>query len=276
MKSLRYIPLLLAACVGLVWADTQSDIDDLKSEKAALQSELKKLDVRVTQTDSISKEEARRFTVTSQRQTEDLERRKADLDTIQVKIAAVAKDLQTEKNQQSSSLISVENAKAFRTGLAKSLGAHCLTLENLMKTSLPWDLEIRLERVQSLRRDLENGSAPVEEGLSRLRALYQEEIRFGDEVVVINRPMIRKDGETINARVLRIGNQWMVYSDEENTKFGVLVRNRSPKGDISYTWKEDLNFEERTAVKLALDVKQARKPPQMVRLPLSLSIAEVK
>ena len=39
-----------------------------------------------------------------------------------------------------------------------------------------------------------------------------------------------------------------------------------------YEWNEELNLEERAAVKLAIDVKQAKKPPQIVKLPVSLSV----
>ena len=263
---------LVTLAAGLACADLQGDIEDYRNQKEALQTELKKLDVRIAQTDSIAKDEAKRFQLTQTREQNDLDRRKVELDSLEAKIASAAKDVQGEKNHQSGQQLAVENAKAFRDGITKSMVGYCQTLEALVQTSLPWDLDTRLEHVRTLRRDLENGSSSAEEGLSRLRALYTEETRFGDEVQMINHPMVRTDGETVNARILRIGNQWMVYSDEDGTKFGVLVRKLGKDGKVAYTWKEDLNFEERTAVKLGIDVKMARKPPQMVRMPLSLSI----
>jgi len=75
----------------------------------------------------------------------------------------------------------------------------------------------------------------------------------------------------VNAKVLKIGNQWMVYSDEEEKKFGVMTRTVK-NGAIHYSWKEDLNFEERDAVRTALDIKSGKKPPGLVSLPLSLTI----
>lgn len=272
MKRTFLISLGIACLTGFAFADTQSDIEDYKAQKAALQIEIKKLDVRVLQTDSIAKEEAKRYEVTRQRQKEDLERRKAELDSMQGKIAIVAKDLQAEKNRQSSYVMQAENAKSFRAGIAKSLAGHAKELEGIVSQSLPWDREMRLDRIRALRRDLENGNAAPEEGLTRLQSLYSEEIRFGDEVAIFTRPMVRNNGETINARILRIGNQWLVYTDEEEAKFGVMERKASKNGQIEFNWREELNFEERAAVKLAIDVKLARKPPQMVRLPLSLTL----
>ena len=104
-----------------------------------------------------------------------------------------------------------------------------------------------------------------------MKSLIAEETRFGDEVAIINSPLTRKNGELINAQILRIGNQWMVYSDENGTVYGALVRKNS--ATIAYEWNEDLTLAEREAVRLAIDVKLAKKPPQMVSLPISLSVA---
>ena len=144
-------------------------------------------------------------------------------------------------------------------------------LEAQVAQTLPWERESRLDRVKSLTRDIESGNASEEEAFSRLKSLVAEETKFGDEVAIINSPLTRKDGELINAAILRIGNQWMVYSDDNGTVFGTLVR-KMVDGKIVYEWNEDLNLEERAAVKLALDVKQAKKPPQVVKLPVSLSV----
>jgi prefoldin subunit 5 len=272
MNSLHIrIPLFLVLCASLAWSDLQADIEDFRNQKTALQAEIKKLDFRATQTDSIAKDEAKRFGITESRQQQDLERRKGELDALNTRIASLAKELQSEKSSQGNYSSRVEIAKSFRSSVGQKLAEHCADLEGLISHSLPWDRDIRLDRVRALRRDLENANASPEEGLTRLRAIYAEEIRFGDEVVVQNRPMIRSDGETVNARILRIGNMWIVYSDEEESKYGILVPSKNTKGIVEYTWKENLTFNERAAVKLALDVKLARKPPQMVRLPVSLS-----
>ena len=75
----------------------------------------------------------------------------------------------------------------------------------------------------------------------------------------------------MNASILRIGNQWMVYVDENGSVYGRLER-KIENGNVVYEWNENLNLEERAAVKLAIEVKQAKKPPQIVNLPVSLSV----
>lgn len=264
---------VLALCAGLACADLASDLEDYRSQKAALEADLKKLDQRIQSTDSLSRDEARRSALLQERYGADLQRRKAELDSMQVKMQRQAGELQKERNLQSSAQLSSDNAKSYRKALSQNLAGFAQLFENQVATTLPWDREDRVERIRALRRDLESGSATPEEGFSRLRALYTEEIRFGDEVAFAERPLVRKNGETVNAKVLRIGNQWMVYHDDEALRFGVLERRQGKDGKQDFVWREDLSFEERQAVKLAIDVKLARKPPQMVSLPLSLSIA---
>ena len=61
------------------------------------------------------------------------------------------------------------------------------------------------------------------------------------------------------------------YVDENGAQYGRLER-KIENGSVVYEWNENLNLEERAAVKLAIDVKQAKKPPQIVNLPVSLSV----
>ena len=125
--------------------------------------------------------------------------------------------------------------------------------------------------MRSLTRDIESGNASEEEGFSRFKAIVQQEIKFGDEVAIMNTPLTRKNGELINAQVLRVGNQWMVYSDENGTVYGNLVR-KEQRGKITYEWNENLELWEREVIRYAIDVKLAKKPPQIIAMPVTLSV----
>ena len=225
---------------GAAFADRSSEIQDLKLEKEKLNSEIQKLNRQIAATDSMLKADDSRYKTLQQRYKDDTKNRS-------------------------------ENVAAKRKALRSALSAVSRQLESQVAQTLPWERDTRLDRVKSLTRDIEGGNAGEEEAFSRLKSLIAEETRFGDEVAIINSPLTRKNGELINASILRIGNQWMVYSDENGTVFGSLVR-RMENGNVVYEWNEDLNLEERAAVKLAIDVKQAKKPPQVVKLPVSLSV----
>ncbi|MCQ2101097.1 MAG: DUF3450 domain-containing protein [Fibrobacter sp.] len=273
------ILLFTTMFVSYANADVDSDIRDMQLEKEKLNSEIAKLNSQIAATDSMLKADDKRYKTLQERYKQDKERRKSEIDSLNIKIKDVAGQLQQERNKQAHAKNRSENVKSKRKALSVALATISKRLEFQISQTLPWDRETRLDRAKSLTRDIEGGNASEEEAFSRLKALIAEETKFGDEVAIINSPLTRKNGELINAQILRIGNQWMVYADENATVFGSLVRKcggDAGKGcaSVEYEWNEDLNLEERAAVKFAIDVKQAKKPPQMVTLPVSLSIVK--
>ena len=264
--------LFLAALVMGQNNDFEQQKAALLAEKSGIEGDIKKINAQITQTDSVAKAEKKFFASQQARQKADLERRQGEIEQLNQKLSELSADMKKEKASIANSQIRVENINSTRKALSAQLLTHCRKLESFIKTGLPWDTEIRLERTSVLCQDLENGTATEEEGFARLRAIYTEEIRFGDEVQISSRAITRSNGEIINANVLRIGNQWIVYQDAAGLLYGVLNRKADKDGKYEYTWKENLSFEERQAVKTAIDVKLSRKPPQMVILPLSLSV----
>ena len=274
MNKLKLLPLALLVLVFSVsaFADRDAEIRDLKLEKDKLNSEIQKLNRQIASTDSMLKADDSRYKTLQQRYKADTERRRSEIDSLNVKIKNVASQLQEERSKQARAKNKSDNVVAKRKALRAELAGISKRLENQIAQTLPWERESRLDRAKSLTRDIESGNASEEEAFSRLKSLIAEETKFCDEVAIINSPLTRKDGELINAAILRIGNQWMVYSDDNGTVFGYLVR-KVEDGKIAYELNEELNLEERAAVKLAIDVKQAKKPPQVVKLPVSLSVA---
>lgn len=270
-KHGKLLIALVTVLTSLAFADVESDIRDLELKKEKLNSDIQKLETQISETESLVKEDDKRKVVLEERYKKDSERRKSEIDSLNAKIKSVANALQAERNAQASAKGRTENVKAKRKAMRAALAKISETFEAQVASTLPWERETRLDRVRALTRDIKSGNASEEEAFSRLKSLIAEETKFGDEVAVINAPFTRKDGELINARILRIGNQWMVYSDENGNLFGSLVR-KIENGEVVYEWNEDLNLAERAAISTALDVKQAKKPPQIVTLPISLSI----
>jgi hypothetical protein len=135
---------------------------------------------------------------------------------------------------------------------------------------MPWETAPRRDRILSLERDITAGATTPEEAFSRLAALLKEETKNGDEVSLASRPLTRQNGEVVNAQVLKIGNQAMVYVDDEGKKFGILEPRGTDSG-MAWTWREDLNLSERSAVKRAVSVKAGREAPQLAPLVVPLA-----
>ena len=273
MKRLNILPfaVLVFSLSGIAFADYESEIRDLKMQKEKLNSEIQTLNTRIAATDSMLRADISRHKLLEQRYKADSERRLAEIDSLNVKIRKVAASLQQERNKQARAKNKSENVTAKRRALRLELAKISKQLETQISQTLPWERESRLDRAKSLTREIESGNVTEEEAFSRLKSLLGEEIKFGDEVAIVNSPLTRKDGEIVNASILRIGNQWMVYVDENGSVYGRLER-KIENGNVVYEWNENLNLEERAAVKLAIEVKQAKKPPQIVNLPVSLSV----
>lgn len=273
MKRLNILPfaVLVFSLSGLAFADYESEIRDLKLQKEKLNSEIQNLNTRIASTDSMLRADASHRQLLEQRYKADVERRNLEIDSLNAKIRKVAASLQQERNKQARAKNKSDNVAAKRRALRSELAKICKQLEVQIAQTLPWERDKRLDRAKSLTREIESGNVTEEEAFSRMKSLVNEEIKFGDEVSVVNSPLTRKNGEIVNATILRIGNQWMVYVDENGVSYGRLER-KLENDKIVYEWNEELNLEERAAVKLAIDVKQAKKPPQIVKLPVSLSV----
>lgn len=271
MKKKLVIFVMSAFLAVNAFADYESEIRDLKLQKEKLNSEIQNLNTRIASTDSMLRADASHRQLLEQRYKADVERRNLEIDSLNAKIRKVAANLQQERNKQARAKNKSDNVAAKRRALRSELAKICKQLEVQIAQTLPWERDKRLDRAKSLTREIESGNVTEEEAFSRMKSLVNEEIKFGDEVSVVNSPLTRKNGEIVNATILRIGNQWMVYVDENGASYGRLER-KLESDKIVYEWNEELNLEERAAVKLAIDVKQAKKPPQIVKLPVSLSV----
>lgn len=264
---------LLLAGFGFAQESVVKDTTILLQKLATLQQKIQATELKITQTDSLMKFEAKAFTEREERLKNELTRRKSELSEASQRLKAVRlelnKEIRLENKYQGQ-----ERAHNLRLErLNELLLKEVIVLENLVQRSIPIDLDKRLERVVALRRDLEKKTASPEEALSRVKALYKEEIRFGDEVSIKRTSVNRKDGLLINVEMLRMGNVWAAYMDDEGKYFGVYNRTTTPEG-YSWDWNEELSFEERKSVRNAIEVRAARQAPQLVLIPLSTKSIE--
>ncbi len=269
-KFTVFLGMVLFAHVS-IFANARDVIDSLETIKSTLEKNIKKIDVDISQTDSMSQMEQKRFTLLKQRHEADGARRNDELTKLSDELNVVKRDIQSEIQKQQSLDVRMKNRKSYTKFLTTQLGALCDKVEAEIQKSIPEKKDLRLERVAVLKRDLETMNANPEEGFARLRSIIAEEIRFGDEVSITTTSVIRLDGEVVNVKMLRIGNQWMIYVDDDEKKYGILKRVSSKEG-VTFTWKEDVDFQEREMIRNAIDVKLAKKAPSIVNLPLSLSI----
>ncbi len=245
---------------------------EAKARIEALKRDVAKADTDLRRTDSLRRDEDQRHARLRAIRQEDMRRRNEELTELEGRLAEVRSRMQAERNRQAGLQNRIDDAAAREKALMELMLRQAATLAAQVQASLPHEREARLERIQALRRDLENGTSIPDEAFARLQALVREEIRFGDDIELVDRPIVRIDGRTINVSLLRIGNQGMLYADAEDRHYGILERNEA-QGQVEWTWREELGFNERKMVRDAIDVRAARKPPQLAALPFLLSQA---
>lgn len=272
LKALLALGLLLGPLLKPAMAQTADPADEiarLKSDIARLKKEVQRADADLQRTDSLTREENAAAAQNLDRWKRDKERRDKENQALTARIQETRSKIAAEQSRMQGYLNGVEEIKAHDKALLKIFSELADSLLARIESGPPWDMETRRDRVLSLKRDLEAGSATPDEAFGRLSAILKEEIKGGDEVALFNRPLTRQNGEVINAQILKLGNQTLMYMDEEGKKFGVM-ETHIENGKAVHTWREDPSFEEKNAIKLALSVKAGKEAPQLVPLSLSL------
>ncbi len=283
--SQRWIPMavsMLAITIAIspfrslaqdaeVVARLDSEIRKAQADLVQRRKDIAKADAELRKTDSLLREEAVRATQTEDRLTKDRGRREKENQDLQDRLRETQAKIDAERASQGRHVNSVAEIQARQKHLALTLATYCDSVATRISSGLPWDLEPRLDRIKALRKDLEAGSATVDEGFSRLNAILKEEIKSGDEIALFNKPVTRKNGEVVNAQVLKVGNQWLVYMDEEGKRFGILEHKAVATGGWTWEWREDPAFTEKNRIRAAMEVKSAKRPPQLVVLGLGIA-----
>lgn len=280
--GLKVSALLLAAALAAAFlpapvqaqeegvARLESDIQKARAEIARAKKEVQKAEADLRKTDSLLREETARASQAAARHAKDRERREQENAALQARHQETQAKINAERSGIGRHQNSQDEIKARQGRMAMALAGYCDSLVRRIEAGPPWEREGRVDRVKSLKTDLESGSASVDEGFARLGAAIRDETKSGDEIALLNKPVTRRNGDVVNAQVLKIGNQWLVYVDEEGKRFGVLERNPSAGG--AWEWREDPSFAEQLRIKEAIEVKAAKRPPQLAVLDLGLSL----
>lgn len=262
--------LLSTVAIAPAHAQGADEAARLKAEIARLEGEIARADADIRRTDSLAREEQAAVARVHERLARERDRREKENAALAARVRDARERAASERARGERYEAGVAEIRAREAALAAFLATVADTLLARVETGLPWDRDERRDRILSLKRDIEAGTAPPDEAFARLAALLREETKAGDEVILSSRPLTRGTGEVVNAQVLKIGNQAAVYVDDEGKHYGILEP-REQHDTITWTWREDLDFSERAAVKRAVAVKAGREAPQLTPLPVTLT-----
>ncbi len=269
--SLSFALAAAALAPGLAQGQgTGTETQRLRADIERLKRDLQRAESDIRRTDSLLRVEQAAAARAQERLMRDRERREKENAALEERVRDARNRIAAEKARGDGHVNAAGEVEAREKAVLAFLTQVADTLATRIDAGVPWDNDTRRERILSLRRDLEAGTASAEEAFVRLGALLREETKGGDEVVLSSRPLTRRNGEVINAQALKIGNQIIVYVDEDGKKFGMLERVNGTGAD-AWVWREDLDLSERTAVKRAIAVKAGRETPQLATLNVPLT-----
>jgi hypothetical protein len=245
----------------------EADLQKARADVEKARKDVQKAEADLRKTDSLLRDENEQAAASEQRAQKDRERREKENAALQARVQETQAQIDRERASLGRQQNAEDEIKARQKRLSQLLAGYCDSLARRIQAAPPWDNEARLDRVRSLKKDLETGSATPDEGFARLNALLRDEAKAGDEIALIGKPIARRNGEVVNAQVLKIGNQGLAYMDEEGKRFGVLER--KPGG--AWEWREDPGFEEKNRIKAAIEIKGAKRPPSLAVLDLGIA-----
>lgn len=265
MKHTTGLLVLVFLLYGAAFADQNDSLAQLNRAKAELQKELSSIEKNIAREDSLRKAEKQRFDLLKERALAQGNSRRKQLEELTVRLDSAEQEIRTLsgliRDRQSQQRV----IQTHRDYIVQHLIEQGKTLEESIGKSLPWDREQRRDRVAALRVDLQNNAASLEEGFTRLIALINEEIEFGDAIVIQIRTVQRRNGTSINARTLRLGNIAMVYIDDAEENYGMMTRSAD---DSEWVWREELSFAQREEIRNAIKIKESKMVPQLAPIPL--------
>lgn len=275
------LAVLLAASVAVPRAQeagaggtsaASGEAERLRSEVARLKREIARADYDIRRTDSLARDEQAAAARNRERLARDRERREKENAALEGRVRDTRARIASEKAREGSYKNGTAEIAAREKTLLAFLALVADSLAARVDAGIPWDAAARRDRILSLQRDIGAGTATPEEAFARLAALLREEIKNGDEVTLSTRPLTRQNGEVVNAQILKIGNQSIVYIDDEGKKYGILEPRADQGGSAAaWAWRENLDLSERGAVKRAVGVKAGREAPQLVPLLIPLA-----
>jgi hypothetical protein len=250
--------------------EAAGETDRLKAEVTRLKRDIQRAETDIRRTDSLARDEQAVAERNRERLARDQERRGKENAALEARVRDVRARIAAERARGDGYTGEAGELQAREKAVLEFFATMADSLSARVESGMPWDNEARRDRILSLKRDIGAGSTVPEEAFARLAALLRDETKAGDEATLLSRPLTRQNGEVVNAQVLKIGNQAIVYVDDEGKKFGVLEPHATA-GTVAWTWREDLDLSGRSAVKRAVAVKGGREAPQLVPLVVPLA-----
>lgn len=196
-------------------------------------------------------------------QTERIKNRKSDISRLGSDVAQLEKELKSEKLEIKRFKGVIKNYKIQFSQFKEKCISHMINYNRIIKESIPYNRKSRSQNISRLIADTEFANISSEEIFNRYYNFLNKELltAFDSEVYVED-----------NLKYLRIGWIIMAYADESGNDVGILTRDNKNK----WTWKNDIGFSMRKAIRDSIKMIEGKKAPELIDFPVPLSLIKEK
>lgn len=262
MKKLSVFVMVVLSW-GIALGQNYSDTTAVKEKIKETSRKIAKLKKTITKE---SGRYAKYRTATQKRITRrryELTRAASDKDSLDILIRERRTKLQSTERR-------IKETNLRFKSINKSIKKKALEFKRMIQDGFPFEKEKRISPLELLIRDIDQGDIGPEEAFNRLWIICNAEQQFGTQCEIASPEVTLPQGQTIPVKMLRIGKQFLAYTSVDEDRYGLLkISINNTKR--SYKWvHSNLDFKVRRAIKAAIEIKEGKRPPGLVVLPVSI------
>ena len=170
----------------------------------------------------------------------------------------LAQIVQAQTDQMNSLSTQMSQVGDVQKGLLPLMLQMVDSLGQFVKLDIPYRQDERMARVQALRAQISNPSAPIADSFQKLMQAYKDEIAAG-KTVESYRGELSDGGKTLTVNFLRAGHVLLVYQTIDRSQTGYWDKQ-------GRKWVTANDMKDSVADAIAVADKQA--PPDLMELPV--------
>ncbi|MHC5082002.1 MAG: DUF3450 family protein, partial [Planctomycetota bacterium] len=188
---------------------------------------------------------------------------KARKESLQARMASLREEIEKTKRAVADHQKETVRIQAVLAKARTAIDAAAKQLRDWITRSIPFRLSERLATLEAFLEKRDEG--PPQDRVRRLHKILEYEIVLGSTSEAYRSRITLGENRIPRARCMRLGTVTIAFITEDGKTAGILAENR----DGNPTWKTDLGFWERWALKRGLEILERRRPPVFIRFPMN-------
>lgn len=265
MKKIFKIFLVIFGFTVPLLAEAPADTSELNRKILSVKHEIKEIEKKI-RTESDAAKKYRSNTETR------IRKKKKELGTVAGTKDSLETVIRRLAGQQQTVQARIRETEFRLKNFNELVREKAVLLKRRILTGIPFEIEKRTAPLDLLARDIDQENIGPEEAFSRLWIILDAEQKFGMSCDAASAELTLPGGQLVQVKMIRAGHQFLAYQGVDSDQYG-LIQIQQQGDSLAYTWQHGgLDFETRRLIKNAVQVKEGKRPPQLVTLPVSIRL----